>query len=315
MAQVSIKEALKFSFSTYARHIVLFLMVGALVGVSAWAGKMAPRLLAQKLGCMPLIVESEQIVIETPSAPSTAQSDMAVKSVQNVTSKLTTCLSNAPVHHVVALVLLALALWFWNMLLFLGVVKLGLTLKDTGKGSIATLFEARHVFFRWLGGCILFALYAISMILGMALLTVPFIYVARLFFHNNMAYLALLTSVGTLVLGVAMSFWAVRYIFFGYCLLDNRAHGVRDALSESRKVVKGHAVKLVAALFTFALLVLAVLMPIFVAGIFFKTVTLTNVEDMQSIRSKVEILSAILSGVLLPLGSLYMASIYRGLTR
>ncbi len=314
MAQVSIKEALKFSFFTYARHIVLFLMVGALVGVSAWAGKMAPRLLAQKLGCMPLIVESEQIVIETPPAPSTAQSDMAVKSVQNVTSKLTTCLSNAPVHHVVALVLLALALWFWNMLLFLGVVKLGLTLKDTGKESIATLFEARHVFFRWLGGCILFALYAISMILGMALLTIPLMHVLRMFIPSQAA-LASLTGVVGFALILGMFFWAIRYVFFGYCLLDNRAHGVRDALSESRKVVKGHAVKLVAALFTFALAVIAVLIPLFMAGIFSKVITLTNVQDMQSIRSKVEILSAILSGVLLPLGSLYMASIYRGLTR
>ena len=314
MAQVSIKEALKFSFSTYARHIVLFVMVGALIGVSTWAGKMAPRFLAQKLGCMPVMVEREGIITETPAGPSTAQSDMAVKKVQDITSKLTMCLGNAPAHHILILVLCGIMFWFWNMFLFLGAAKLGLTLRDTGKGSIGTIFEARHVFFRWLGASILFGLYAISMVLGMALLTIPLIYVLRMFVHSQPA-IAIITGVTTFALVVGMFFWAVRYIFFGYCLLDNRAKGVRDALSESRNIVKGHSVKLVAALITFGFLVLALLIPLFVVSVFLKGATLTNVQDVDSFKNKVEILSGAISAVLLPLGSLYMASIYRGLTR
>ena len=307
MAQISIRQALRFSIFMYARNVLLFLMVSVLMGVSIWASKMVPRLLKEKLECgVPFVTKVEYTTTEIPTTLSFGQSEMVVKKVQDiVTSKVMKRFGNAPLHSTFARILVQALFLIWNMFLMMGFVKLALTLKDTGKASIGTLFET-HVFFNWwFQASCLFQLYLIFIGCVIDLLVTIFVDLSPLFIHLKWMMIALIVA-GAFGPIIGILFWTMTNAFFGYCLVDSRAHGVLEALSESRRLARGHVLHLVTAFFCFLFLCLAV----FVIGVF-----LFDILSIQSLQGNKELISSLFSGVFLSLGSLYFASIYRDLTR
>ena len=258
MAQFSVRDGIRFSFSTYGKHCVLLLSAAALVAGSYWFSTVAPRFVAEKLGVHQVLDIDMVSVMQQPQDQATDQSTMVLRKVQEVTSKVSMHLQAAP-KHLLALVLLVFLLsWGLYLMMVLGFIKLVLTLKDKNSGSLELLFSvsARQVM-RFIGGSILFMLYVICVLIGMSVLTIPFAMLCKGILGDGIALL--LTLLLWLVLVVAMLFWAVGYMFYGFCIIDKPTIGAREALRMSRDISSGSRRHIVTAVIV-AMLFASILM-------------------------------------------------------
>lgn len=303
MAQFSIREAVRFSFSAYARHIGVCLAAGVIIGASLFLAYVGPRLVAQKVGVYQMAVVETTSTMDPSLAQGTDQSKMALKRVQEVTTRVVAHIQAAPKHFLLLVFLVAVTVWLLYMFLIIGLTKLSLAIRDTGKGSLALLFEGGSVLLRWVAASILFGLYFICMFLGASILTIPFAYLCHALVKSDSAT-AIITIFVWVVLLLAILFWAVSYMFFGYLLLDGKAKGARESLRMSQGLSRDHRAKIVAAL----VVLIGVLSCVTI--LVKQVLMLTGVDALQDIYLR-NSMSALFTA---PLSSLYFASIYRSLT-
>jgi hypothetical protein len=306
MAQFSIREALRFSCLAYAKHVALLLAAGLLVGASLWMTSAVPLLVAQKLGIPTVTIDmlSVEPATDSPSLSGTIQSQRALAKVQEAIKVIIVHIQNTPKHHLLLLLILCVGLWLLHMFFVMGLVKNSLAIRDTGKGSVALLFEAGSVFWRWIGATLLFGSYLMCMVLGMSVLTIPFAFIVHAIVHTDNA--TALIALGTwAVLLLAILLWAASYLFFGFCLLDNKPKGARQALSMSQDLAKGSRIKIVATV------VILSLIGYTIEFLIKKSVALTEVMVLQDMI----VIKALTVVFLIPLVSLCLASMYRSLSR
>ena len=260
MAQFSVKEAAKFSLSAYGKHFVLLLSAASLVAGSYWVATMAPRFVAEKLGVHQVLDVDMVTMMQQPmqGQQETDQSRMVLQKVQEVTAKISMHLQAAPKHLLALVLLVFLLVWGVYLSLILGMMKLGLSIKDRDSGSLALLLEVspRQVL-RFVGATLLFGLYLICAVIGMAVLTIPFAMVCKGLLGDTLAML--LTASLWVVLAVALLCWLVGYAFYGYCIADKSNLGAREALRMSRAISQGSRRRIIAAVLLLGALGIATL--------------------------------------------------------
>jgi hypothetical protein len=247
MAQFSVKEAAKFSLSAYGKHFVLLLSAATLVAGSYWFATVAPRFVAEKLGVHQVLDVDVVTMMQQPAqGEETDQSRMVLQKVQEVTAKISTHLQTAPKHLLAVVLLVFLLVWGLYLTLVLGMMKLGLSLRDKNSGSVALLLQVspRQVM-RFIGASLLFGLYLICAFIGMAVLTIPFAILCKGVLGEKVTML--LTAALWVILLVAMLCWLVGYFFYGYCIVDKANLGAREALRMSRDISHGSRRRIIAA--------------------------------------------------------------------
>ena len=246
MAQFSVKDGIQFSLSAYGRHFVLLLSASALVAGSYWLATVAPRFVAEKLGVHQVLDIDMVTVMQDPQDQATDQSRMVLQKVQEITAKISTHLQAAPKHLLALVLLVFLLVWGLYLILVLGMMKLGLSIKDKDSGSLAILLEvSASQVMRFIGASLIFGLYFISALIGMAVLTIPFAILCKGLLGEGVR---IFLSVSLwLVLAVAMLSWLVRYTFYGYCIVDKANVGAREALRMSRDISHGSRRRVIAA--------------------------------------------------------------------
>lgn len=247
MAQFSVKEGVRFSLSAYGKHFVLLLSASVLVGASYWLATVAPRFVAEKLGVHQVMdVDMVSMMQQPAQGKETDQSKMVMQKVQEVSTKISMHLQSAPKHLLLVVLLVFLFVWGLYLMLVLGMMKLGLSIKDRDSGSLGLLFSvsARQVM-RFIGASILFGLYTICCVIGIAVLTIPFAMLCKGLLGDKVTIL--LSVILWIALIVAMMCWLLGYVFYGYCIVDKATIGARQALRMSRDVSRGARRRIFAA--------------------------------------------------------------------
>jgi len=298
MAQFSIKEAVKFSFVSYGRHLALLLSASAIVGGSFWFATVAPRYVSQKLG-----IEHHLIRQDTDIAGISYDEAKVDPSIitQRPAEGIFGRISARPLESV-ALILVTFFVWALFLFLLLGCMKLGLTIVDKNSGLLCLLFQisARQMM-RFIGASLIFWL-SLSIpvgALGMSLFTFMMMYPPK----------PIAIMVG-LVLGVcvmAVFFWSLRFIFYGYCIVDKPRIGMFDALSMSITITDGSRWRIVASLCIFAVLAWVV------RYIINASLVLSGSVEVMKYGIKSARFVCIL--VIMPFFIPYFSYIYRSLTR
>ncbi len=306
MAQFSIREALRFSFSTYARHIVLLVCAAAIVAGTHQAFKDVPRFVAQKLG---VHREIDIDMTVRPQDGQTDQSALVFQKVQEVTAKISTHIQTTPKHLLGIVFLTWLFLWMVYLATVLGFMKLCLALRDKGVGSLKAMSVSLRQAMRFIGAFIIYVLYMICGIIGVSVLTIPFAVVCKGFCGDAVTgALSLLLWFG---LFAAVLAWVVGYAFFGFCIADNPAVEARQSLRMSRDLTHGQRWRVIGAF------VVASFFSITALVIIHKLVGLGSAEpmsmSMMMTGPKRDIAQALSIIVTSPFWMLYLASIYRSL--
>jgi hypothetical protein len=141
MAQFSLKDGIQFSFSTYGRHFILLLTASALVAGSYWLATVAPRFVAERLGVHQVLDVDMVSMMQQPQDQATDQSTMVLQKVQEISTKISMHLQGASKHLLALVLLVFLLVWGFYLTLVLGFMKLVLTIKDKGTGSLDLLFS------------------------------------------------------------------------------------------------------------------------------------------------------------------------------
>ena len=249
MAQFSIKEAVKFSFAAYGKHLVLLLTASAIAGASLWFATVAPRYVSQKLGTEHYLIRQDSNAVgisydEAKADPSTITQQGAEGIIGRIFAR--------PLESA-TLILVTLFGWLLYLILMLGCMKLGLSLVDKNSGSLQLLFQisARQMM-RFMGAS--FVLILSLLILAAALGTMPTLcgMLCAPFFGPSLTHIIYFVLSGCVVAVVFA--WLLRSIFYGYCIVDKSTVGMFDALSMSREIIYGSMWRIVAALLIFAVL-------------------------------------------------------------
>lgn len=304
MAQFSIREALRFSFSTYARHMVLLVCAAAVVAATHQAFRQVPRIVAEKLG---VHREIDIDMTVRPKDDQTDQSAMVLQKVQEVTAKISTHIQTTPKHLLGIVFLTWLFLWMIYLATVLGFMKLCLTLRDKGVASLKSMSVSLRQTMRFIGAFIIYILYVICGIIGISVLMVPFAVVCKGFCGDAVTgVLSILLWIG---LFAAVLAWVVGYAFFGFCIADNPAVEARQSLRMSRDLTHGQRWHVIGAF------VVASFFSVTALVIIHKLVGFGSSEPMGMMMTgpKKDITQALSIIVTSPFWMLYLAFIYRSL--
>lgn len=121
--------------------------------------------------------------------------DIVINSIPNMISKESSPGKNG----------IELIIWLVETIVQIGVITITLKLVDSKKASINDLFSNIRVYWRYLGGSILYFL---------------------------------IVSIGLILLIVPGVIWGIKYQFYGFNIVDKKM-GVIDALKESAKITEG----------------------------------------------------------------------------
>lgn len=232
MSKISIHGAVTGAFSGYMHHILLVVSAGALVGLVSWVSMVGPRFIAQRMGVYQEVPVTENMM--TITRDDAGAQGMVTQVVDRVSTKITVYMENTSKGMLFVLFVLTLVLWLANLFVHLGFMKVILQLVDKNKSALNVLWSVRDIFVSYLGGSILFGLYALVIMVGSSIIFVPlFVLLAKLAHLDAVAGLILMPLV---MIGVWI--YLVRYVFFGYCIIDKRV-GARDSLHMSAKITAG----------------------------------------------------------------------------
>lgn len=232
MSKISIHGAVTGAFSSYLHHIMLVVSAGVLVGLVSWASMVGPRFIAQRMGIYQEVPMAENVM--TITRDDAGAQGMVTQVVDRVSSKITVYMENTSKGMLFILFVVMLVLWMASLFVHLGFMKLLLQLVDKNKSSLAVLLSVRDIFSSYIGGSLLFGLYALVIMVGSSIIFVPiFVILAKLAQLDGVAGLVLMPLV---MIGVWI--YLIRYVFFGYCIVDKKV-GARDSLHMSAKVTAG----------------------------------------------------------------------------
>ncbi len=302
MAQFSIKEAVKFSFAVYGKHLTLLLTVSALVGASVWFATVVPRYVSQKLG-----IEHHLIRQDSNAAGMSYDEAKAypLTITQEKTEGMFARISTRPLESA-ALILVTVFVWTLFLFLLLGCMKLGLNFVDRNSGSLTDLFapSARQMM-RFFFSSIFYCWYIIAVFKA-------FFFMRRIIDVILKKYLSdqvFLPCMYLLLSGVIiiLMYGLTAYIFYGYCIADNSELAGWSALKLSTKITKGSLSRIVVAIVIFSILAAVV------GYLINMLVIMTGVVGVMG--EKQEITRFLCALLTTPFSIPYFSYIYRSLTR
>ena len=302
MAQFSIKEAVKFSFAAYGKHVVLLLSASALVGASLWLATVAPRYISQKLGIEHHLIRQDINAAGVPYDEAKADPSTIT---QQKTEGMIARISARPLESG-ALILVTIFAWALFLMLLLGCMKLGLSLVDKNAGSLRLMFQisARQMM-RFMGAA---SVFGVGVLIVVAFFLLP-IFTCFMMSRQGPPPIAILLVFG-LILGctsVALFAWILRSFFFGFCIVDKPTIGMFDALGMSSEMAHGSRWRIITALLIFTLLVLII-------GYFANAfILMSGMVGVIGYAQEVTRFACVL--LIAPFSISYFSYIYRSLTR
>lgn len=304
MAQFSIREALRFSFSAYAKHAGELLLAACLVAAAGALMKVGPAYMGGRLGVeMGEIFSPEDLQDDSvSSSQGIVQPKTSVEKVRGAVSKVVNRLQAIPRLDLCIMIGLSLLFWFLHLFCSMGLMRLALSLTQTNRESWALFFTPGPILFKWIGASILAVIYFVLAFIAVTAVMIPFSYILNQLIANE-ATVATATLVTWLVLFLAVIAWFVGYILFGYCLLDHKATTSYDSLHMSQNLTRGSHLKLIGATIIMVAVIIAV------AALVKAVAKFSGVACLQDEF----VTTAIASIFTNPFVVLYLASIYRNL--
>ena len=263
MATFSIKDALVYGFSTYAKHLVLCICVGLTLGATQWGLTGLPSLVAEQLGVKAHVASSGKKMgpkatmahnAARPSGPVHHDSKRAEihhhlketgkKIHQIVAAKAYSYMDNDPVHLFILFIVWLAMFCLW-VFVTMGIIRVALDLVDKNTSSYERLFSQKALFFPFLGVLIVFMLLMLVIVLGAilaggiigGLLAIPLVFILG---ETGGAISAL---VGFIAGIVVYAKFLMRYFFCTFCLVDKKM-GVHKAFSATYEITKGSVFRL-----------------------------------------------------------------------
>lgn len=289
MAQFSIRQSIKFAFTAYAKHWMVLLGASVLLGLSGYLLQVAPRMVAQRIGAYQAVVVDQEMDMSQP----------VMQRFNVITAKLSAHIENAPKHLLLLLFLVLLACWIIHVFFMCGLIRVSLRVKDKDAASLELVLEDKPVVFNAMGVIVVVALYAICMLIGIAILSTPVVLLLKTVLGAGMIRV-MMGMTGLVVVLFAFTFWVVGYMFTLFCVVDKPKTGVRAALVMSKTLVSGLRVKLIGALFILSVIVLPL------------SLLLKNLLMMGGV-TEMALQHAIAAIILSPIMYLYLTYIYRNL--
>ncbi len=292
MSQFSIRQAVGFAGSAYVKHWMVLLAAGLVVGVSHYVREYVPRMVAQKLE----IYQQVTVKLDMAEQPVMQQAHFVLE-------KISAHLQNTPKHLLLIMLLTLLVCWVLYAFVLCGFIRIVLNIKDKDTAHLGLFLEDTKVIFRAMGTFLIILLYALSMLVGIAFLSVPAVMIIKhLLGVGLMRIMMGMTSM--IVIAGAFGYWLVSYLFPLFCLVDKPQTTIRAALAMGQTLVSGMRIKLLGALFLLA----CIIMPISAVIINF-----LGVFGVASVHQSL-LQQSIASVITAPFGYLYMGFIYRALT-
>lgn len=249
MSQFSTKKAIEFSFSTYRKHFVLLTIASALMAASLQICSGSLERIARQSGISQAL--DSAAIAKEQGHPAT---------VWSIIAQVGTNLKTIPGHYYVALLLVALLGYALFFFLALGFINLCLTLKDTGHGSLNLLFSSRFSQVkRFAGGAVLYFLTLFIGFVGAIFAIIPMTMMSTFFLSEKIG--PMISAVVCICLMLAVAAWVMRYMFFGFFILEKSPIGSFEALQMSAALSKGFLGRIVKTLF---LTFLVVMVPLIV---------------------------------------------------
>jgi hypothetical protein len=301
MAQFSIKESVKFSFAAYGKHCVLLLSASALVGASLWVATVAPRYVSQKLGIEHHLIRQDTTAVgisynEAKADPSTITQQGAEGMISRIFARP---------QESVTLILVTVFGWGLFLMLLLGCMKLGLSLVDKTAGSLQLFLNTPFdQMMRFAAASML-----IGLLVGGLFVGIGVSFVLKIFLKGIVG--SALGKLLALVLGSSLVIFLfvtlLRYVFYGYCLVDNPALSAVGALERSRKITRSSLWALGGAALVYGLFVITLGYGVNVVLI------LTGIREMMG--KNPELIQVVCTVLITPFTITYFSFIYRALTQ
>lgn len=267
MAKFSIKNALVYGFSTYAKHFMLLIAVGLTFGAVQWGMTAIPKLVADQLGVHAHASAGAGAKKMGPKAAMahgvTGHPAMRMGAPDSKTARIHHQLMHAgkAIHNVVAqkayaymdndpiqlfvVFFIWLAMFCLWVFMCMGIIRIALDLVDKNTSSYQRLFSQRASFFPFLGVWVTFFFLVLVIILGAilagavigGLLAIPLV----LIFGEAGGVVAGLIG-GIAGMAVYIKF-IMRYYFCTFCIIDKKM-GVHKAFSCTYEITKGSVLRL-----------------------------------------------------------------------
>lgn len=252
MTKFSVRESIRYAFITFVSNFFLLTAVGMTTGAVSWLAVVAPRAAAQRLGVYrPLVIKYHD-----PHSLSTHKTGLAIF-LQEVGKKIGKTIAHKVVEHInntsLRDLLIIFGVWIilkmFAMFLYLGLIQIMLDIRGYNASSYGRLFSGATYFVPYILASFLF----VFLILFLGIGTIIGGNVIGTFTGKVFFALGLVTTVSSLELisllclvAAFVGFFAflIRYIFYGYCLVDND-YSALEALSASRRITRGSLKKLV----------------------------------------------------------------------
>jgi hypothetical protein len=243
MAQFSILQALKVSFSLYVRNIVLLVCSSVVLGMALEGIWRLPGLLIKKQTSVSSPVQDKELREKiTPRLGDTALEKAA--KLQNGIAEM-----YAPLWRegIVFRFLLSLLFGGFFAFLFFGVMRLSLILVDGGHASLQVLFRGSKVA-QILRFVITFILAGVGTFFGLLFFAAFGYVIARTTMHSSSgqvisAYCGVTIPFFLVLYGIIFVWLLTTFGFYGYCLIDNPSLGVQEALDTSSQITEKRSIR------------------------------------------------------------------------
>ncbi len=330
MAKFSIKNALVYGFSAYAKHFMLLVAIGLTFGAVQWGLTGVPNLVKEQLGIKSHVAS---VNLGKKMGPKAAMAHGAMRkspvqmgAAGSKTAQIHHHLleTGRIIHHTLAhkaygymdndpgqlfvLFLVWLAIFCLWVFLSMGLIRVSLDIVDKDTSSYERLFSQRAQFFPFLGVWVVFALLWFVIFLGSilagvvigGLLAIPLVYI----FSDAGAMISGL--VGFVAGMVVYIKFIMRYFFSTFCLIDKK-QGIHKAFSCTYEITKGSVLRL---------LVLGIILSIpfiFTSGSVHLHARLGNMVANDSYHAG--IIAKLILGVFVVWYSLCISYVYRKLSK
>ena len=253
MDKFSIYESVSYAVSTYRRHLFLSLAVGAMLGLVSWAGVVVPRSVAQALGVhkATIVVHQQQNHVRKNDTIGTKMYGFVRIAGAAFAKKALEYIKHTPLFYLLIIAFVWLLTWLCTMYLYVGFLRLMFDIQATDRGSYKTLFTGLPYFVRYLSASCLYTVFIL--LLAVVVLSVVFGLVSVIsallldfISYEPLAILLQQLVVLLLITAALVAFvaYTMRYMFYGYCLIDKNCT-VFESFLYSKNLTNGSLLRLV----------------------------------------------------------------------
>lgn len=232
---------------------MLSLAVGATLGVVAWAGVVVPRSVAQALGVhkATIVVHQQQNHVHKSDTIGTKMYGFVRIAGAAFVKKALEYTKHTPLFYLLIIAFVWLLTWLCTMYLYVGFLRLIFDIYATDQGLYRTLFTGLPYLLRYVSASCLYAFFILFLVIVFLSALFGLVSVVSALLFDLISYeplaillqqlLVLLLITAALVAFVA---YTMRYMFYGYCLIDKNCT-VFESFLYSKNLTNGSLLRLV----------------------------------------------------------------------